>query len=66
MPLFLPFEIAKAFLLEELTQNDYKVILNFEMVSDDLEIHPVNTIRTPKLRPGKANTNAGNRRVYRR
>jgi putative SOS response-associated peptidase YedK len=53
MPLFLPFEIAKEFLSEDLTSNEkrYKEILDFEMPSDDLEYHPVFTIRTPKERP---------------
>lgn len=51
MPLFLPFEMSKAFLSEELTQTDYKEVLNFEIASDELYAHPVNSIRTPKLRP---------------
>jgi putative SOS response-associated peptidase YedK len=50
MPLFLPFEMSKAFLSEDLTQADYKDILDYEMKSEDLYFHPVHTIRTPKLR----------------
>lgn len=51
MPLFLPFEYSKAFLSEELTANDYKDILNYELPSESLEFHTVNTIRTAKPRP---------------
>ncbi len=51
MPLFLPFDLSKAFLSEELTANDYRALLNFEMPAEDLDYHTVNTIRTPKPRP---------------
>lgn len=51
MPLFLPLHLSKAFLSEELTETGYREILNFEMPSEGLYYHPVNTIRTSKLRP---------------
>lgn len=51
MPLFLPFELSKAFLSDELTQADYRSILSFEMTAEHLTHYPVNTIRTSKLRP---------------
>jgi len=55
MPLFLPLEMAKAFLAEELTAQDYREILNFEMPGENLDHHTVSTIRTPKPRvDGKA------------
>lgn len=50
MPLFLPLNLAKAFLSEELTEKDYRAILAYEMPSADLYYHTVNTIRTPKFR----------------
>jgi putative SOS response-associated peptidase YedK len=50
MPLFLPFDLARAFLSEELTGKDYQEILAYEMPSEDLHYHTVNTIRTPRLR----------------
>jgi hypothetical protein len=51
MPLFLPFEMSKKWLQEELPEVEYRSILNFEMPSDQLKYHPVYTIRSSKLRP---------------
>ncbi|HUM66340.1 MAG TPA: SOS response-associated peptidase family protein [Chitinophagaceae bacterium] len=51
MPLFLPLETAKEFLSEALSEQRYREILAYEMPSEDLDYHPVFTIRTPKLRP---------------
>ena len=51
MPLFLPFEIAKEFLSDNLPENRYREILAYEMQSADLEYYPVFTIRTSKERP---------------
>lgn len=50
MPLFLPFEMSKEWLSEELSPERYKVILDFELGSEQLEYHPVFTIRgrTPR------------------
>jgi putative SOS response-associated peptidase YedK len=50
MPLFLPLEMSKEWLHEDLTPEHYKDILDFEMPSDQLEYHPVYTIRgrTPR------------------
>ena len=50
MPLFLPFEMSKEFLSEELTEQRYREMLAHEMQSKNLDYHPVLTIRTPKLR----------------
>jgi putative SOS response-associated peptidase YedK len=51
MPLFLPFEIAKEFLQDDLSTERYKEILNVEMPSEELDYWPVFTIRSPKARP---------------
>jgi hypothetical protein len=51
MPLMLPFELSKKWLDEELTQEEYKAILDFEMPSGELDYKTVFTIRSPKLRP---------------
>ena len=50
MPLFLPFEMSKEFLSEDLTEERYRQILAYEMPSEDLNYHPVFTIRSSKLR----------------
>ena len=51
MPLMLPFELSKKWLDEELTDQDYKSILDFEMPSEELDYKTVYTIRSPKMRP---------------
>lgn len=51
MPLFLPFELSKKWLNEELTDAEYREIINFKMASEELYYHPVFTIRSPKERP---------------
>lgn len=51
MPLFLPLEMSKEWLSENLTPERYKEILDFEMPSEELQYHPVFTIRSPKPRP---------------
>ena len=51
MPVFLPLEMAKEFISEELTVERYRQILAYEMPSEELYYHPVFTIRSPKLRP---------------
>ena len=50
MPLFLPFEMSKKWLSEELTPEEYQNLLDFEMPSESLEYWPVDTIRSPKPR----------------
>lgn len=50
MPLFLPFEMSKEFLSEDLTEERYRQILAYEIPSEDLKYHPVFTIRSSKLR----------------
>lgn len=51
MPLLLPLEQSKKWLQEELTEEEYKAILDFEMPSKELNCIPVYTIRSPKMRP---------------
>ena len=59
MPLFLPFELSNKWLREDLSEDDYKAILAFEMPSEELDFWPVFTIRRPKSRPhDKAKTAA--------
>jgi len=58
MPLLLPFDMAKEWLDEELTPERYKELLDFEMPAEELDYHPVFTIRSPKLRPDDQPKNA--------
>jgi putative SOS response-associated peptidase YedK len=51
MPLMLPFELSNKWLNEDLPEEEYKSILNFEMPSQELNCLPVYTIRSPKMRP---------------
>ena len=50
MPLFLPFEMSKEWLSDNLTPERYIEILDFEMPPENLDFHPVYTIRgrTPR------------------
>jgi putative SOS response-associated peptidase YedK len=52
MPLFLPFELAKEFIAEDLSKDmvRYQEILDYEMASEDLYYHTTDTIRTAKSR----------------
>ena len=55
MLLLLPFELSKKWVEDDLSDDQYRAILNFEMPSDELDYVPVFSIRTFKLRPdGKA------------
>jgi putative SOS response-associated peptidase YedK len=51
MPLFLPLDLSKEFLQDNLSAERYKEILGYEMPSEELNYHPVFTIRSPKVRP---------------
>lgn len=51
MPLFLPFALSKKWVEDELSPEDYRNILAFEIPSEALVYHPVYTIRSPKQRP---------------
>ena len=53
MPLFLPFELSKRWLEEDLSDqpNEYQAILEYEIPSEELEYKTVWTIRTGKPRP---------------
>jgi putative SOS response-associated peptidase YedK len=51
MPLFLPLDMAKEWIAPDLSVERYKQILDFEMLSGELQYHTVYTIRgrTPRL-----------------
>ena len=51
MPLLLPFELSKQWVDENLSDEQYKAILDFEMPSEELNHLPVFSIRTSKPRP---------------
>jgi putative SOS response-associated peptidase YedK len=51
MPLFLPKDLSDKWLSAELSVDDYKNILAFEMPADAMDYQPVFTIRSPKPRP---------------
>jgi putative SOS response-associated peptidase YedK len=51
MPLMLTFEMAKQWVLDELSAEQYQAILNFEMPSEELNYKTVYTIRSSKPRP---------------
>ena len=53
MPLFLPKELEIKWLLPDLSDEEIKELLDFEMPSAELEYDPVYTIRTTKERPDK-------------
>lgn len=51
MPLFLPFELSKKWVIEDLDIETYKSLLDYQMPADALAYRTVYTIRTSKLRP---------------
>ena len=51
MPLFLPKELELRWLSPDLDDEEIQAILDFEMPSENLEYHPVFTIRSTKPRP---------------
>ena len=51
MPLMVPYEMELRWLQEDLTDEELQEILDYEMPSEQLEYHPVYTIRTAKERP---------------
>jgi putative SOS response-associated peptidase YedK len=51
MPVFLPHELEIKWLLPDLSDEEIAEILNFEMPSEEMNYHPVYTIRTTKERP---------------
>ena len=51
MPLFLPLELSKKWLEEDLSSDDYAGLLNYEMPSEELDYWPVFTIRSNKPHP---------------
>lgn len=57
MPLMVPFDMALEFISDDLTPERYAEILHYELPSDEMEYHPVFTIRSPKLRPDQLKKN---------
>ncbi|HCL83734.1 MAG TPA: hypothetical protein DIC22_07155 [Chitinophagaceae bacterium] len=51
MPLFLPLELSKEFLEEDLSAERYRDILQYEMPEAEMEAITVYTIRSAKPRP---------------
>ena len=51
MPLFLPNDLAKEWVSEELSLERLQQLLDFEMPAADLDCWPVFTIRSSKERP---------------
>lgn len=51
MPLFLPKELELKWLSPDLTEEDFRQILDYEWPSSEMEFDPVYTIRTTKERP---------------
>ena len=51
MPLFLPFDLSRLWISDELGEKEYQDILDFEIPSESLEAWPVFSIRTTKPRP---------------
>ena len=58
MPLFLPFALSKQWIEPDLSEQDYRLILNSEMPFPDLDTTTVFTIRSPKPRPDGLSKNA--------
>jgi len=57
MPLFLPLDLSKKWIDQELPEPEYRQILNYEMNPEQMDYIPVWTIRSPKQRPdGKLKT----------
>ena len=57
MPLLLPFQKAKEWLEEPLTEDKYKEILSYSLPPKDLQFHTVFTIRGGKMRPDNKEKN---------
>jgi putative SOS response-associated peptidase YedK len=51
MPMMVPYEMELQWLREDLSDEEMQQILDYEMASEELEYHPVYTIRTTKPRP---------------
>ena len=51
MPLMLPLALSQQWVNDELTEEAYKAILDYEMPAGELDFHTVDTIRSPKERP---------------
>jgi len=51
MPLMVPLAYAMAFLNDGLADEEYQDILRYEMHTDEMDYHPVFTIRSSKQRP---------------
>jgi putative SOS response-associated peptidase YedK len=51
MPLFLPLDLARDWVEKDLTVEEYRQILSYEMPSEEIDYHTVYTIRSKKPRP---------------
>jgi putative SOS response-associated peptidase YedK len=51
MPLFLPFDLSRLWISDELGEKEYQEILDYEIPSENLEAWPVFSIRTTKPPP---------------
>lgn len=51
MPMMVPYDMELKWLQEDLTDEQMQEILNYEIPPDELEYHPVYTIRSSKPRP---------------
>ena len=57
MPLFLPFELSQRWLEKDLSLEEYKALLDFEMPAEELDAWTVYTVRSTKPRPDGLNKN---------
>lgn len=57
MPLMLPFDLSNKWLQGELTEEEYRSIINYKMPGENLEYYTVDTIRSPKQRADGKNKN---------
>jgi hypothetical protein len=51
MPLILPLELSKKWLENELTEEDYRTVLDEKIASANMDYRTVYTIRSPRERP---------------
>jgi len=57
MPLMLPFELSKKWVEQDLLEEEYRKILNYEMPPENMLYQSVYTIRSSKLRPDNKEKN---------
>ncbi len=57
MPLMLPFELSKQWVSQDLPEEQYRKILQYEMPPEEMLYHSVFTIRSSKMRPDNKEKN---------